>query len=180
MASGLNGAVFTLKAQPDGKLHVGGDFTRAGPTVSAFLASYVSSCPAAAATAAGGCPSSGGANTLVANNLPWTGATFRTEGSGLPAFAFVGVVTGFNTITMPLSLLLAQGQPGCDLHVSTDHVEFVLSTTGTAASSLTLPNTPALGGTTFHQQMISFELDPAFHFTAITATNSLAMTVGSF
>lgn len=176
----MNDTVYALAALPNGELAVGGRFSAANGSVSPYLARYVSTCPASATVTTAGCPSSGGANTLTATNLPWTGATFRVDGTGLPSFAFIGVVTGFSTTSLPLSSVLPQGQPGCNLNVSHDVVDFVVSNTGTATAMTSLPNTPALAGAVFHQQMIPFEVDSALSFTAITATNSLSMTVGSF
>jgi hypothetical protein len=40
-----------------------------------------------------------------------------------------------------------------------------------------LPNSPALAGVVFDHQMVSLALDPSL---AVTATNSLRLTVGSF
>lgn len=31
-----------------------------------------------------------------------------------------------------------------------------------------------------HHQYVPFEIDPALHFVAITATNALTLTIGSF
>lgn len=58
-----------------------------------------------------------------------------------------------------------------------DHVEFVLAANGTAQAQFVLPNTPALAGITFRHQMVALALDPTL---AVTATNALHLTVGSF
>jgi hypothetical protein len=127
-----------------------------------------------------GCPSSGGSNTLAATSLPWIGSTFRSRGTGLPALAFVASVFGFSTTTLPLASVLPAGQPGCDLLVSPDGVDFQAITTGTAEYQATVPNVPAIAGLVVHHQMIPFEVDQQLNFVAITATNALRLTVGFF
>ena len=57
---------------------------------------------------------------------------------------------------------------------------FVVSSLGTAEVVIPLPNDPALVGQSFHHQMVPFEVDLSFAFTAITSTNALTMTIGSF
>lgn len=178
--SGGSSDVIALATLPNGDLVAGGWFTMAGGLVSAHLARLTTTCPAAANSTAPGCPSSGGANTLTAENLPWTGSTFRATGTGLPLSGLVAIVTGFSTGSLPLSTVLPQGQPGCTLAVSPDLVDFVLPTAGAATARTPLLNTPSLAGIVFHQQMIPLEVDAAWNVTAVTATNALAMTVGSF
>jgi trimeric autotransporter adhesin len=184
LGTGINaslplGGVAAVVSLPGGDIAVGGDFLTAGGLVAAFFARLVAPCPASATIGAAGCTSSGGANLLSAINLPWTGSTFVAEGTGLPPFSVIGVVTGFATITLPLSSVLVQGQPGCSLDVSPDVVDIALPTAGSARIHTTLPDSPALVGAVFRQQMIPFELDATLQFTAITATNSLSMTIGS-
>lgn len=77
----------------------------------------------------------------------------------------------------PLAAWFTTALPGCTLHVQPDHVEFVLAANGTAQAQFVLPNTPALAGITFRHQMVALALDPTL---AVTATNALHLTVGSF
>ena len=177
---GSTGSVSTLAVLPSGELAVGGDFTTAGGLVSAFFARYVATCPASAATASTGCPSSGGSNSLTALTLPWTGAATELEGTGLPPLAVVGIVTGFAPTSLSLASVLPQGQPGCDLHVSPDLFDFVGSTNGTARAATAIPSSPALAGAVFYQQMIPFEIDLSLQLVAITATNAIELTIGVF
>lgn len=53
-----------------------------------------------------------------------------------------------------------------------------MTTTGTAASSIYLPNSPPLIGVVFYHQMVPLELGPA-GIAAITSTNALQLTIGS-
>ena len=81
----------------------------------------------------------------------------------------------------PLSVLLPpQGQPGCDLLVQPDILEAMVTLTGSAQSSLFLPNTPPLVGVVFYHQMVPIELDGIGNWVAITSTNALQLTAGAF
>ncbi|HEU4420656.1 MAG TPA: hypothetical protein VFT55_17085, partial [Planctomycetota bacterium] len=162
-----------------GDLVAGGWFTTAGGLTSTYLARLTTTCPATATSLGGGCPSSGGSNSLT-TTLPWTGSTWTTTGTGLPTSAFVMLVTGFASISIPLVSILPQGVPGCSLLVSPDILGIVLSNNGTAQGQLFLPNGPSLVGVVFYSQMVPFEFDPLLNIIAVTGTNALAMTVGSF
>jgi hypothetical protein len=73
--------------------------------------------------------------------------------------------------------VFATALPGCTLHVQPDFVDITFANAGTASFQFALPNTPSLAGVIFHHQMVPLALDPSL---AVTATNALAMTVGSF
>ena len=147
--------------------------------VSAYVARLTTTCPATATSLGGGCPSSGGGNSLTAT-LPWTGSTWTTTGTGLPTSAFVVLVNGFASLSTPLVSIMPQGVAGCSLLVSPDFLDFVLSNNGTAQGQLLLPNAPSLVGVIFYSQMVPLEFDPLLNIIAVTGTNALAMTVGSF
>ena len=117
-------------------------------------------------------------DTLAANSVPWTNATFSATGTNLPQVAFVCAVTGFRETSLPLVLAFPQAQVGCDLLVSADLIELIPTTNGTATSQLPLPNDPSLGGQVFFQQMVSLGLDATFAITDVTATNALRATIG--
>ena len=61
--------------------------------------------------------------------------------------------------------------------VQPDHVGLTLANGGTASAQFALPNTPSLAGTVFRHQMVPLALDSTL---AVTATNALTLTVGSF
>jgi len=117
---------------------------------------------------------------LAATALPWIGATFRARATGMPALGLVVAATGLSTLSLPLSSVLSQGQPGCDLLVSPDLLDVLLPVAGTASSQLVLPNSPSLIGQSFHHQMVPLELDLSSAITAITSTNALTATIGVF
>jgi len=177
------GEVRALALQADGQLAVGGTFLTVAGLKSAYLARLATTCPPSAAASGLGCPSSGGSNTLTAATLPWVDATFHADGSGLPTLAFVAVLTSFTAVpqgALPLASVFAQGVPGCDVLVAPDILDLLVTTTGTAQSTLFLPNTPPLVGLTFFHQMVPIELDAQGNVVAITATNALSLTAGTF
>ncbi len=165
------GGVRAIASTTNGELLVGGGITSAGGVPSANLARLATTCPASTATLAAGC-----AGTLT-TTLPWTGSTWQSLASGLPNAATVFVVTGFAPTTLPLAAVFATAVPGCTLHVQPDHVVLALSTFGAAGAHLVLPNSATLAGTNFYQQMVPLALDSSL---AVTATNALTMTVGTF
>jgi hypothetical protein len=157
----------------------GGQFQLAGNGVSAYFARLRSTCPPLSSNAGAGCPSSGGANQLVAATSPWLGSTFAAAATGLPTTALLARVTGFTPLQLPLSLLLPTGVTGCDLRASPDWVDVGLTTNGTSTSSIMLPNTASLAGTQLHHQVVPFELDAGGNIVAVTATNALQLTLGA-
>ena len=77
------------------------------------------------------------------------------------------------------------GMPNGDLVVagsftSAGGARLRLTLTRACEAQLALPNTQALAGIAVHQQMVPFEVDPALNVIAVTATNAIAATIGSF
>lgn len=180
VVAGMDAEVRALLVRFDGSAEVGGTFTSVGTVVSPCHAVIATTCPATAIPTGTGCTGSAGPNVLAASTLPWIGSTFRARATGMPAFAFVLSVTGFSTTSLPLAAILPQGGAGCVLLASPDVVDVLLPTGGIATAQLVLPNTLALVGQTFHQQMLPLEVDAQFNFTALTSTNALSATIGAF
>lgn len=158
---------------------VAGAFGSVGATPSPRLARLASTCPASAATVGAGCVGSGGLNELTATALPWTGATFHAEATGMPAAGLALGVTGFSTIAVPLPSILPQGVAGCSALVAPDLLELLPITGPTLQTSLALPATPSLAGAVFHHQVVPFDW-PVAGLLAITSTNALTLTIGAF
>lgn len=89
-------------------------------------------------------------------------------------------VSGFTPASISLSSLLPQGVAGCSVIVGPDVVELVLPTGGIAQSQLALPNAPYLVGLAFDHQFVPAALDPLGNIIAVTSSNALTLTVGSF
>ena len=168
----VQGQVTALQSSPSGDVLVGGTFTIASGVVSSGIARLTTSCPATVQSLGAGC--AGGA---VTSSLPWTGSQWRADASGLPNAAVVFVVNGFAPASLPLSAVFSTALPGCTLLVQPDYVTLTLANAGTASVAFALPNTPALAGTVFHHQMVPLALDGTL---AVTATNALALAIGTF
>ncbi|MBL8750183.1 MAG: hypothetical protein JNK78_13540 [Planctomycetes bacterium] len=175
-----SGAVEDLDVLPNGDVMVGGGAFYTSGVFSSGLVRLTTSCPATASTWGLGCPSSGGANTIVAATLPWVESTLRVTGTGLPATAVALTMTSLTSFpqgVVPLSIAFANTGPGCDLLVAPDITGLLFTTTGNASSDLFLPNTPPLVGVAFHHQWLVLDLGPA---DQVTATNALQLTAGAF
>jgi hypothetical protein len=163
---------FALAAEASGDVLLGGVFAFVGGQVSPSLVRLTTTCPASAVASAPGC-----LGNVVGAGLPWTGSTWRADANGLPSAAAVLVVNGFATTTLPLAAVFPTAIAGCTLHVAPDVVDLTFATNGAASFAFALPNTPSLAGVVFHHQMVSIALDATL---AVTATNALRLTVGSF
>jgi hypothetical protein len=176
---GPDSTVLALAMLPDGVLVAGGAFTMVGGSLSAYLAQLTTTCPATASSFGAGCTGSGGLNVLAETSLPWTGAVFRSVATGMPSNALALSVLGFATASIPLSSILPQGVPGCTLLAVPDLLELHIPATGLVPTQLAIPNTVVLAGQVFHQQVVPIELG-AGGITALTSTNALTLTIGSF
>jgi hypothetical protein len=81
---------------------------------------------------------------------------------------------------VPLSAILPQGVAGCTLLVSPAQLDLLLPTGGTVRLQFAIPNTVVLAGQILHQQIVPVELDVLGSITALTSTNRLTMTIGTF
>jgi len=180
IGAGLGDWGHTLAWSARGELHVGGGFTRAGGAPAAFAARLLTTCPAAVAAAGAGCSGSGGANVLAATALPWTGATFRSIATGMPANGIALAVTGFAPAAVPLAAILPQGLPGCSLLATPDLLDAAVPIGGSIAPALAIPNATALAGTVLHLQVAALELGATGAIVALTSTNALVLTIGAY
>jgi len=175
VAGGLGGRwrrASAFATAPSGEVYVGGAFALAGGQVAGGLARLSSPCMATVQAAGAGCD-----GDTVSSTLPWIGSTWRAEASGLPNAAVTVVVHGFAPTTLPLGAVFTTALPGCTLHVQPDYTQLGLAGNGGFAVQFVLPNSLALVGVVFHHQMVSLALDATL---AVTATNALQLTLGSF
>ncbi|MEO6593619.1 MAG: hypothetical protein ABIP94_02575 [Planctomycetota bacterium] len=114
----------------------------------------------------------GGANVLTAASLPWTGSTFRAQATGMPANSLVLMVRGLAPVAIGLPTILPQGQAGFDL--------FFVAAPGTLQTSIAIPDTVVLANQVLHQQIVPAELDALGNIAALTSTNALTLTIGTF
>jgi hypothetical protein len=180
LAGGTNGTVNELVQLATGAVVAAGEFTSANGAAAGRIARIDSSCAPTGAVLGAGCSGSGGLNVLAATSLPLLGGTFRAFGTGMPPIGLVLSVTGLSATSLPLNLALPQALPGCTLYASPDLIDVLIPVAGTASSALVFPNNPAILGVQLFHQYVPLELDLAFNITAVTASNALQLTVGSF
>ena len=181
LGSGVDNRVRALVTVPGGQLAVGGEFNNAGGSTIRRFALYTSTCVATTAVGGAGCAGSGGANVLTAMSDAWIGGNFTARATGLPSSGNVLAigVYGFSAAAQPLAAILPQGLPGCVLH-STDDILFgYVAAAGTVDTSVAIPDSVLLAGQFFHHQVLPIELDANQVITAVSATNSLVVTVGA-
>ena len=175
----LRGLVVGAAARlPNGDLVFGGEFDGAGGRASHNLAVLRPTCPAAVASYGSSCAGSGGANVLTATAPAWTGSTFHSLATGMPANGIAIAVTGFAPLGVPMATVLPQGLPGCTLLASPDSLVASLPIGGVVTAHVALPNTPALGGQSFYHQVAALDFDLAGNLVAVTGTNGLMLTIG--
>lgn len=103
-----------------------------------------------------GCAGTRPATRLIPSDTPRIGNPLEVRLFDLPIdFAFVAL--GF-TRTAPIPLDFA-GMPGCESHVTLDHITFAAGQGGQATISVPIPDRRSLIGARFYQQV--FVLDPA-------------------
>ncbi len=171
-------AVWALAQRPNGTLVAGGDFHLDSQTISENLAQLVPPCPATANSYGAGCSGAGGANTLVATELPWLGGTYRGLATGMPSLGFAVTVTGLAPLALPIAAILPQGLPGCSALVTPDVLDLAIPSAGRVTTQLAIPNTLSLVGAQIRQQVAPFETNLGGAVTAITSTNALLITIG--
>ncbi|MGE3877495.1 MAG: hypothetical protein AB7I19_00385 [Planctomycetota bacterium] len=171
--------VRVIAQRADGELVFGGNFHVANFTMSHSLATLRSRCMPSADPYGTGCASVAGPLVLTADSLPWLGGEFRTTTTGLaPGSLCLGTV-GFSQVSLPLSALLPQGQPGCFVNASLDIVTLLPIGAGTAHSLLRIANDRALLGVQLFTQSLPLEFDASGALAAVRGSNALAPRIGT-
>ena len=179
-----NGSVFALAVDRDDQVWCGGEFEQAvsapGQPVSAYLLQLTSACPAAQVPYGTGCSSTGSPAQLLGIASPWVGGTWRALGLGLPPAApFVLQVIGLPAWPTPLSWILSEGQPGCDLLVDPLLLDLAPILGGASLAAWRVPTLPVLVGQQLALQHLPFAFNQGV-LTGVFATNALRATVGSY
>ena len=179
IGSGVDDTVHAFATLPNGDVAIGGRFHLALDAVSPFFARLSTTCPALATSYGAGCTSSAGPVTLAATSLPWLGGTYRATTTGMPAISLALDVFGLTQVNIGLPAILPQGVAGCSLLASPDLLGTLVPAAGTVQSQLGVPNTAALVNQLIHHQVAALELGPT-GITAVTSSNGLTLTLGSF
>ncbi|MFT4844062.1 MAG: hypothetical protein ACJA0V_004748 [Planctomycetota bacterium] len=178
--AGANGTVQSLATAANGDVIVCGQFTAAGGSAQSRIARIISSCGPTVTALGPGCTGSGGLNVLTVTEAPTLGGAFRAKGTGMPAFAFVAAVTGLTSTSLPLSIVLPQALPGCTLYVTPDVIDVMLPAAGEVNSTLAVPVDPGLLNFVLNHQFVPLEVDASLMFTAVTASNGVQVSIGTF
>lgn len=175
----VDGTVLELAVGAAGEVFVVGTFDRTGGATAISFGELRPTCPASAVAYGSGCTGAGGPNTLTATTLPWDASTFRSRATGMPANGVAVVVFGFTPISVPMAALLPEGLPGCDLLASLEITAFGVPTAGVFDTEVFFAPAPSLIGQTLYHQIGAVEVTGS-QVTAISTTNGLALTVGSY
>ncbi|MCR9247333.1 MAG: hypothetical protein NXI31_20065 [bacterium] len=156
-----------------------GAVTGTGPTHSQGAFRLVTNCPAAAAPVPTTCVGTAGPVDLVASDLPWTGATFRSHATGFASGALAAIVVGLAQQSLPLAQVHPAGLPNCSLLATTDAVVLAVPAAGELDFALNVPADPAFVGIRLEHQVVQGEfLQGAL--TALSASNALRLTIGAY
>ncbi|MBK8099538.1 MAG: delta-60 repeat domain-containing protein [Planctomycetes bacterium] len=172
------GTVNRLLAGRDGLLFAG-SFTTTGPRGN-HVHQLGSTCPATVTHYGTGCVGAGGLNQLTELSLPWLGASFRSRATGMPPLALVFSIYGFAQLSLPISVVLPQGLPGCVFWSDSALYTLRASTASTLDSAVHLPVGVSLPGQVFHHFVLTFELDANANVVAVSSTNALRATIGTY
>lgn len=144
------------------------------------FAALTPDCPPAAAVYGSGCAGSGSPLVLTADGLPWLDATFRARCTGAPPNSIAVGVYGFTQASTPLPTLHPLGQAGCILLV--DNLAVLSAAAGgpVVRTAIAIPNLPLLIGADFFHQVVPIELDSAGDIVALTSSNALQLTIGTY
>jgi hypothetical protein len=102
-----------------------------------------------------GCTGASGVPVLQLVSLPGIGSNFSLRAQSL-AGSFAYMVTGLDTLSVPLQPFDLGFGVGCTLLVSPDLIEFLPQAAGSATWSFAIPNVPALAGMHLYNQVAEF------------------------
>jgi len=182
---GVDGFVFGLGGLRDGDVIAVGDFESAGSVAGSVIATSVarlhSTCPASAVSYGTGCSGSAGPVQLVADTLPFVGATYRSTATGFGPNSFGLWYVGTAMTSIPLASVVPQAGAGCDLLANGDlAINIVFQSSGQVTDSGPVPATAALIGVVLFNQVAQVEVDASLALVLMTTSNGLQLTIGVF
>jgi len=175
------GTAFDAEVLPDGALGVATvNGFQAGGITSSFFARLTADCPAAITALGAGCVGSAGPGALVPSSPPWIGSTYAAVATGCPAQGLGLSIFGKSTTALPLPQLLPEGGVGCTLWAAPDLLGLLVPTAGAVSTTLPVPAVGALVGVELHHQVAMLEFAASGSLLAVTVTNAVSLTFGSF
>ncbi|MFT4840536.1 MAG: hypothetical protein ACJAUC_004871 [Planctomycetota bacterium] len=136
--------------------------------------------PASYASFGTGCPNSIGTAQLINSVLPRLGQTMIVNVTNMPVGLGL-MITGASNQTSTLGFLPADltafGLPGCDLRVSLDLTDGIITFGTTGSWSLAIPNQTNLLGSQFYQQ--AFVFDPPLNSFGGAMSDAAAWQIGN-
>lgn len=158
-----------------GELCCAGSFGSIGDVVTQNISLAVPTCPASTTVVGAGCTGASGPVSMSAKNLPWLGATFEAETTGMASAALAVQAIG----TVPGIAPLPLGAPGCWLYVTPAQLLAAVPSGGTVTTGFDIPNSAALIGATFRSQTVGVELGLLSQIDQLTSSNALDLTIGA-
>lgn len=174
-----DGRVDAMAFQATGALAVSGHITSIAGVPVGGVARYATNCPADVATFANGCANSAGFPAWTVHTAPWIGGTYRATCDTLPADCFVAEAFGFGVDPHPMAMLFPQGLPGCVVQPTLDGIGLRIPQNGSLRTEVPVPDLPIAGLRMYHQ-LAPFEVDAMGNLLAVTVTDTLRLTLGSF
>lgn len=98
----------------------------------------------------------------------------------MPSNSLAIGVLGLNSIALPLPSILPQGVAGCTLLASPDVLRLYVPNSGTVLAQFPIANASVLIGAVLEHQIVPIEFDAAGNILALTSSNSLQLTIGTF
>ena len=173
-------AVGQIVVRDSGDFLVFGSFEAVQGTAAGGIAVYATGCPALLATVGAGCAGSAGPVTTDVVSRAWLGGAFVARTSGMPSPSLAVEVYGLSPISLPLVSVIPQALPGCNLYVSTDVLLLAVPQAGVVTSTFVIPATTSLLAQSFRHQVIPVELTGAGAITAVSSSDALLLTIGSW
>ena len=117
---------------------------------------------------------------LTVEALPWVGGALRAVTTGVPNGALAIGVGGLAPAVVPLPSILPQGQVGCELLATPDALYLLLPSAGQVHSEIAIPALPGYATKELFHQVVVLEFGAGSALAAVTSSNAVAVTVGSF
>lgn len=117
---------------------------------------------------------------LLAIQPPYLGAVAQTRCTAASASALQVGVLGFGPLSIPLSSLLAEGVPGCELLVVPDRDRWLTVANGQAEWMLPIPAQQVLLGVSYWQQVFRLDAGAGGALQSVAASNGLRLTIGRY